>query len=295
MGDKVSVLIPARNEQFLQKTIDDLFAKAGGEIEIVVVLDGYWPDPPLVERDSLVIIHRGESRGMRDGINSAAAIAAGKYLMKTDAHCLFGEGFDEILKADCDDNWLVIPRRMSLDPENWCIDPDGQASRHPVDYEYLSMPNSPGNDAGIHGKVWRDRARERQDIEVDDNMSFQGSCWFLEKAYYERLGGLSNEGYGTFIQEPQELGLKVWLGGGRQVINKKTYYAHLHKGRRYGRGYSLSKRKLHAGTLYAADYWLNNRWEGRVHDLVWLIEKFAPVPSWPDDFYALWDGTKWIP
>jgi glycosyltransferase involved in cell wall biosynthesis len=293
---KVSIVIPSRNEQFLSKTVDDLFEKAAGDIEIIAVLDGWIPDPPLEERDRLTIIHRSKARGMRDAINAAAAIATGKYLMKVDAHCMFGDGYDEILQADCDDDWLVIPRRVSLDAENWCIADTGKS---PVDYEYLSCPNPPGSgrkdDKGIHGKVWRERARERLDIEIDDNMSFQGSCWFMPKAYYHRIGGLNEEGYGTFIQEPQELGLKVWLGGGRQITNKRTWYAHLHKGRRYGRGYFLSKRECHDGTLYAADYWLNNRWENRVHDLVWLIEKFWPVPTWPENYPDLWTGTEWTP
>lgn len=290
---KTSVIIPSRNEQFLPQTINDIFAKAAGDIEIIVTLDGYWPDPILEERPNLILIHRSKAQGMRAAINSAAAVATGQYLMKTDAHCMFGEGFDEILKADCDDDWLVIPRRVSLDAETWAIANTGKS---PVDYEYLSCPNQNGNDAGIHGRVWRDRARDRLGIEIDDNMSFQGSCWFISRDYYvNRLGGLSDEGYGTFIQEPQELGLKVWLGGGRQVINKKTWYAHLHKGNRYGRGYFLSKRETHAGTLYAADFWLNNRWPDRVHDLSWLIERFWPVPSWPDDWASLWEGSKWIP
>ena len=39
----VSIIIPSRNEPFLQHTIDDILAKAAGEIEVIVVLDGYWP------------------------------------------------------------------------------------------------------------------------------------------------------------------------------------------------------------------------------------------------------------
>src|SRR5687768_15915071 len=110
----LSVLIPSRNERFLIPTVDDIFSKAAGEIEIIVTLDGYWPEgwADVVGRydGKLKTIHRGEARGMRDGINSAAAIAKGKYLMKSDAHCMFAEGFDEILKADCDEDWVVVPR-----------------------------------------------------------------------------------------------------------------------------------------------------------------------------------------
>jgi hypothetical protein len=31
---------------------------------------------------------------------------------------------------------------------------------------------------------------------------------------------------------------------------------------------------------YSRDLWLNDRWEGAVHPLSWLIEKFKPVPDW---------------
>jgi hypothetical protein len=39
------------------------------------------------------------------------------------------------------------------------------------------------------------------------------------------------------------------------------------------------------GAHWSADYWLNNRWEKRVHDIEWLVEKFSP-PGWPDDWQA---------
>ena len=36
------------------------------------------------------------------------------------------------------------------------------------------------------------------------------------------------------------------------------------------------------GRLYCIDYWLNNRWEQRVHDFEWLLVKFWPVPTWKE-------------
>ena len=99
------------------------------------------------------------------------------------------------------------------------------------------------------------------------------------------LGGMSEEGYGGFIQEPQEIGLKTWLGGGRVVVNKKTWYAHLHKGKTYGRGYPVRAKEFHDGSTYSTDFWMNNRWSRRVHDMRWLVEKFAPVPTW--------EGYQW--
>ncbi len=126
--------------------------------------------PPLKDHANLILIHRTEAQGMRPAINSAAAIARGKYLMKTDAHCMFERGFDEVLAAECDDNWVVIPRRVSLDAENWAIKKTGKA---PVDYHFLCYPYFHPNEPGIHGLVWNERARARLDIPLDDEMSSQ--------------------------------------------------------------------------------------------------------------------------
>src|SRR3990167_3792893 len=96
MSSKLSVIIPSRNEQFLPRTVADILAKAVGEIEVIAVLDGYWPidgDSHLLLPDDkrLHIIHRGKPRGMRAAINAAAGIAKSQYLMKCDAHCMFDE------------------------------------------------------------------------------------------------------------------------------------------------------------------------------------------------------------
>ena len=72
----VSVVIPSRNEPYLQKTIDEIFLKSRGPAtDVIVVLDGYWPDPPLKDDDRLHIIHRGESRGLRNAVTSAVEMS----------------------------------------------------------------------------------------------------------------------------------------------------------------------------------------------------------------------------
>lgn len=286
VNNKVSILIPVCKEQFLNKTINDLLEKAKGDIEIIVSLDGYWPEE-IIDNPSVQYIHFSNRRGMRACINAGAAISTGQYLMKIDGHCMVDEGFDEKLKADCEENWVVIPRRYRLDPETWT---QTELNKPPIDYEYLNWPHSNPSEIGLHGNVWNDRTLERMDKPVyliDDNMSFQGSCWFMTRKHWDWLGGMSEVGYETFVQEAQEIGLKTWLGGGRVVTNKKTWYAHLHKGRKYGRGYFIDKREMRRGRDFSVDYWMNNRWEDRVHDLDWLIEKFSPVPTWPED-RSLW-------
>jgi glycosyltransferase involved in cell wall biosynthesis len=281
----VSVIIPSRNEKFLGKTVQDLLAKAEGKIEIIVVLEGYWPVPQLVEDNRLIIVHRGEAMGMRNAINAAAAIARGKYLLKCDAHCMFDTGFDKKLAADCEDNWIVIPRRKKLDAENWCID---EYKKRDVDYQFLTCPMTNNDGYTMHGQIWPERDRARRNdprFDIDDNMSFQGSCWFMAKEHFDqRLRGMHEEGYGTFCQEAQELGNKTWLGGGRVVTNKKTWYAHLHKGKKYGRGYFQNMKELVAGNIWSAHHWMNNEEPRMVYKMEWLIDKFWPVPSWPEDW-----------
>lgn len=285
----LSVIIPSRNEIFLQRTTQDLLEKATGEIEVIAVLDGYWPPAEELILDKRVTyLHRGVARGMRSGINSAISIARGEWIMKCDAHCMFAPGFDETLTQNMEDNWLVIPRRKRLDAVNWQIKDVGKPD---VDYEFLSYPHWKPDEVGIHGTIWTERIRERLNdpkYDIDENMSFQGSCWTANRKYFmEHIYPMQEEGYGTFIGEPQEIGLKYWLGGGKTMVNKKTWYAHLHKGKEFGRGYSIGKSELYAGNAYSVDYWMNNKWEKRIHDIQWLIERFMPVPSWPED-RGLW-------
>lgn len=297
----VSIIIASRVDEFLQRTIDDLMAKAEGEVEVIVVLDGYWPDPMLAEDPRVVIIHQGiihDNVGMRGGINAGVDVARGDYIMKIDEHCMVDQGYDVKLAADCKDNWVVIPRRYRLDAHNWAVIEDG---RPPIDYMYLAYPFTGSDDAprNLHGLIWNDRYHKRKDILLDDTMSWQGSCWFMKRKYWQDLiGPLDDKNYGSFIQEAQEIGNKVWLSGGRLVVNKKTWYAHYHKRKEdKGLGFSNHQQRVHMagkekGRQYSIDFWFNNKWGKRVHDFEWLIEKFWPVPTWPDNWPEVYKKRK---
>src|SRR4051812_8750028 len=97
---RVSIVIPSRNERFLVPTVRDLLTHAAGAVEIIVIADGYWPDPPLPSDPRLRILHRGQAMGMRAGINAAVAMARGKYLLKCDAHTAWPLGYDDVLVRD---------------------------------------------------------------------------------------------------------------------------------------------------------------------------------------------------
>jgi glycosyltransferase involved in cell wall biosynthesis len=276
------VVIPSRKERFLAPTVKDALEKASGSVEVVVTLDGYWPDPPLPEDPRLILVHRGQARGMRQGINSAIAASRGEYIMKLDAHCALAEGYDEALKADCEDNWVVVPRRYSLDAEKWC------KQKRPIDYQFLSYPDNQGDRGGpgLHGRTWDQRNRDPALAEkkIDDLMTAQGSCWFMRKDYFYELDLLDVERFGTFGSEFQEIGFKCWLSGGRVVRNKNTWYAHLHKGHKYGRGWPLGKTDADKAVAYA-NTWLHDKsgWPKQTLPFESMIRRFWPVPGWPED------------
>lgn len=292
MGDLVSIVIPSRNEIFLSKTILDLLENSTGNIEIIAVLEGYWPaeqkrefwsTPAIIDDRRVTYLHFSEPRGMRGAINAGVALAKGEFILKCDAHCMFGRGYDEILKGDCGKDWVVVPRRYRMEPEKWEIVKD---DRPPIDYMYLTCPgfHDIASDAGLHGREWHEKNNDPKlkEVLIDDLMSSQGSAWLMCKDYFHYLELLDEESYGTFWNEFQEIGLKVWLSGGRIVVNKKIWYAHLHKGSKYGRGYHLAPEEQEKAANHVRKWMAGKVWYKQTKPLSWLIEHFAPVPMWDE-------------
>lgn len=290
---KTSVLISGRNEPYLGRTVEDVFLKAAGDIEVLVMLDGWEPDYEIKQRDNLRLFHRSVPKGMRCSLNTLAAEAKGKYLFKLDAHCMVGEGYDEILQKDMEEDWISVPSRYSLDVSKW------DRKGHKVEYLYNTFPyvNDEKYGSGFHGKKWigedgigRNMGKleyywmedNRDHIRIDDIQASQGSCWFMTKAMYEKIDG-EDEVHHSFYQEFNELGFKAWLSGGRCVVNKNTWYAHWHKDIPSRYGFSLGQK--HETERFSTWLWMNNRWPKAIKTIQWFAnEKFHPIPSWPRDW-----------
>ncbi len=281
----LSIIIPSRNEKLLAKTVDDIYAKATGEIEVIVVIDGKTDYPLPKMRPNLTLIKKSKAEGLKVAINDAAEIAKGKYLMKTDAHCMFGEGFDEILQNDCKDNWVVIARRYTLNPALWEPKPGNS-----VDYYYLGCPWTNPDLFIMKNRHWKSKVKKMEHILIDDVMTIHGSMWFTTVNHFlNRIGGLDEESFGEFAGEAHEIPLKTWLGGGRVVINKKTWYAHVFM-THIKKKYPISMKALLKEYEDSTRYWTENKWEGRIHDFDWLIEKFWKLPNWPDNWRDYYEG-----
>jgi len=272
----LSVVIPARNEPYLQKTIDDIFDKAEEDLEIITILDGYWPDPPLKEDKRVKVIHWTESRGMRKAINAGAKIAQGKYLMKCDAHCCFDQGFDKKLKADCEYDWTVVPRRYDLRRKTW------ERGDKIYDFQYITNPKD--ERYPMKGANWPEYAERVKVQEICDLMTSQGSCWFMHWQRFWDLGGLDDVNYGTMGREAQETCLKAWLSGGRYVLNRKTWYAHWKKNAGKHHPWRATYPKPVGDREKSRDYviecFTKNNWPLQKRKFEWIIEHFKPVPTW---------------
>lgn len=275
----ISIAIPSKNERFLNETIRDVLNKATGEIEIFPILDGYEPDE-LVEdpRVKYIRLPATDYTKKRHGINEMVRICNGEYVMSVDAHCMFDKGFDEILVRDHKPNWIQIPRRHRLDPIRWDIQPQGD-TRPPIDYEY-PMFEPIIRDHGIHGFKWDARSIERVDIPIDDIITFQGSCWFMTKEWFNKMGFMQIEGYMGWGQEAEELSFTTWMNGGECKVNKNTWYAHLHKGPVYGRMYWMSREENRKSYAYSYNKWIIENKEFFIS----LVKKFEPLPKWPKNW-----------
>lgn len=282
----LTVIIPSRTEKFLQRTIEDVLEKSHGEIEVIPVVDGYWPPQEEMVIDPRVkYLHLEPQKytQKRHGINRAVELAQGDYVMALDAHCMMAPGFDVQLIKDHEPNWVQIPRRNRLDPEAWSLQPQSD-NRPPIDYEYFMYPGKVGKN-GLHGFKWDERTLERWNIPIDDTIEFQGSCWFMTKEWFQRMHFMQIEGYTGWGQEAEEIGFTTRLHGGKVKTNKNTWYAHLHKGAKWGRMYYMSKDSVNESNTYCYQHWVNDNKDFFIS----VIESFPLMPGWPTN----WKDELW--
>lgn len=307
----LSIVIPARNEEFLQTTIDDILGNIEADTEIIVILDGYWPEEPLPDHPRVTIVHHSVSIGQRAATNEGVRTSQAKYIMKVDAHVAFGKGFDRILIEDCQPDWTMIPMLYNLHVFDWQCVGCGNRTYQGVkpekckkcqfeDFEMV-MVWKPREGKGpyvswrfdnqMQFQQWRKHCR-RPEAQGDfvETLSFAGPCFFIHRDRYWELDGC-DEAHGSWGQFGTEWACKTWLSGGKLITTRKTWFAHLFrtgnfKGSGYNGGsfpYPLSGKAVARAKEYSRDLWLNDKWSKAKHPLSWLVEKFWPVKGWEQE------------
>lgn len=299
----LSILIPARNEVWLAKTIDNILENIEGDTEIIAILDGYWSEPVIKDHPRVNLIHHSKPVGQRKATNEAARLSESKFIMKCDAHCAFDKGFDVKLMADCEYDWTVIPRMYNLHAFDWkCLKCGFQWYMGPDPTKCEKCDNTtsfekivywkPRNrtrsdfmrfDKDLHFQYWRQYERRPQaQGDICETMSLLGACWIMHRNRFFDLEGLDEE-HGSWGQMGTELACKSWLSGGKLMVNKKTWFSHLFRTRPgFSFPYHIQNSEISRARVYSRHLWLEGGWMKAIHPISWLINKFSPVPGWED-------------
>jgi len=302
---ELSIIIPARNEMFLAKTIKDILTNIRGDTEVIAVCDGNWADPLIEDNPRVTLIYHSESIGQRAATNKAAKFSRAKYLMKLDAHCGFAEGFDAILMADMQDDFTMAPIMRNLHAFDWVCKKCGDRRYQGItptecpkcdnkteferDIVWISKTNPQSTsycfDPEPHFQYFTEfKKRPEGQGDLTETMSLQGSCFMATRDKYFELN-LCDEILGSWGSQGIEVACKTWLSGGRVVVNHKTWYSHMFrtKGGDFGFPYHLSGRQTQHAKNSVKDLFFNNKWPLQKRPLSWLLEKFWPVPGWTEE------------
>ena len=302
----LSVIIPGRNEEFMRQTIDNVLKNIKADTEVIAIFDGYWPDPAIPQNDRLTVIHHEDSIGQRAAYNEGVNLSQARYVMKLDAHCAIGPGFDRILMDNCEHDWTVVPRMYNLWAFDWeckrcghrvyqakgkperCEKCGSRYSKKHIVWKEKTNPTSDYMrfDSDLKFQYWRDfKKRPEASGDVTDLMSFIGACWFMERSRHFEIGGL-DEKHGSWGQVGTEMACKAWLSGGRLAVCKKTWFAHMFRTNRavgFGFPYKISGKQVGHARRHNRKLFWDNTWDGQKYPLSWMLEKFWPVPGWTEE------------
>jgi len=294
LDKELSILIPARNEMFLSRTIQSILENIEADTEVIAVLDGGWAKPAIPQDDRVNVIYLPESIGQRAATNLACRLSKAKYVMKVDAHCSFDKGFDRKMIAEMYDDWTMVPTMRNLWAYDWkcykcgkreyqdrlpvCPDCGNKMKRkmlwigkeRPQSNSYCFTPEPKFG----YFREFNKRPEGKGDI--TPTMSLQGSCFMLTRDKYWELD-ICDEKFGSWGSQGIETAVKTWLSGGQVMVNKKTWYAHMFRTKpNFGFPYKLSGKQVSRAKYYAKDLFFNKK-------LVPLIEKFWPIPGWTQE------------
>ena len=321
----LSIIIPARNEMFISNTVNDLVKNKRGKTEIIVVLDGAWANPSIQDHPDVTILYLPEAIGQRAATNAGVKLSKAKYVAKVDAHCCFDEGFDLKLMADMQDDWTVTPAMYNFHVFNWVCKKCGNKWYQGSTPTQCMKDNTNGHppedindscdskefereliwkrresrrnefyrfDKNLHFQYWGSfKNRPEGQPELAPTMSIPGNFFMLTREKYWELnicdeGMAGKAGWG---QQGVEVACKTWLSGGKLVVNKKTWYAHMFRtqGGDFGFPFPFSGNEQEETREKSKKFWLEpnlkERFPQAVHEFQWLLDKFKPIPDWHDN------------
>jgi rubrerythrin len=315
----LSILIPARNEQFLAKTVENILENIESDTEIIVGLDGQLAEPSIPQHERVTVVFYPQSIGQRSMTNQLCKLSKAKYVMKVDAHCAFDKGFDrKLIEAmEGHGDWTIAPIMRNLHAFDWvckkCGDRRYQGPTptscpkcdNTTDFEKDILwigKNSPQSksycfDSEPHFQYFGEWCKTPTYLEqvktgLTESMSLQGSCFMMTRDRYWELN-ICDEAFGSWGSQGIEVAVKSWLSGGKVMICHNTWYAHMFRtqGGDFGFPYPIRGSDQERAKHFAKNLFFNNKWEKAIHPLSWLVEKFWPVKGWEEKDLIALKGT----
>lgn len=317
---ELSILIPARSEEFLARTIEDLIANSEAKTEIIAVLDGQWAEPAIPQHPMVNVIYVPKAIGQRAATNMACRLARGKYVAKVDAHCMFDKGFDRKLLEGFKqegDNVVMVPVMKNLWAFDWkCLSCGLRTYQGPTKEKcevcggknikrkmvWLAKDNLTKSQTHKSGRgptsvtfcfdsephfqyfnEFKERAVYKEQLKtgLTETMSIQGSFFMCTR---EKYWELLSEDFGSWGNQGIQVATAFWLSGGRVLCNQNTWYAHLFRtqGGDFGFPYKQNEKEIKATKKKIKDQVFNNKIPGQTKPLIWLLDKFWPVKGWTE-------------
>lgn len=306
----LSIIIPARSEMFLSKTIEDILKNLEAETEVIAVLDGEWADPTISQHERVNVIYVPKSIGQRAATNLGVKLSRARFVCKLDAHCSFDKGFDRKMIEVMQDDWTLVPIMRNLWAFDWkCLNCGWKKYQGPTPEKceqcgkkdkikrkmmWIGKHNPQSTsfcfDSEPHFQYFENYKhrpqyiKDKQEKGLTETMSLQGSCFMCAREKYWELK-LCDETMGSWGNQGIEVAVKTWLSGGKVMVNHKTWYAHLFRtqGGDFGFPYSQSESEVAKCKFKVRDLLFCSKWKKAKYPLSWLVKRFMPVPGWTEE------------
>ncbi len=310
MQYKLSILIPARSEEFLKNTVENILENKESKTEIIVGLDGKWSNPPLVQHQDVNIIYVPKSLGQRGITNLCAKLSRAKYVLKLDAHCSIDKGMDRKMiefMEKVGDNVTAVPVMRNLHAYDWVCecgerkyqdkggicDKCGKQMIKDLKWCGKERPQSTSYcfDSEPHFQYFNEYSKrpevrkQAKETGFTETMSLQGSCFMATRENYWKWE-LCDESLGSWGSQGIELCLKTRTLGKNILVNRSTWYSHMFRTKAvndFGFPYPQSGRDVQRTKRNVKNLFWTNSWNKQIYPLSKVIEQFMPIPGWSEE------------
>jgi len=201
----VTIIITARDEKYVNKTIDDIIDKTSySKLKEIIVIDDCSEEP--IKHDQARVIRNSQPLGLIYNRHMAATLADTPAIISIDPHCKVSPEwlFPLIVKLIENYKNISVPLTQVLDPEKWETDRKkniGENTRWNWNLDFR----------------WGDNISKGS-----YSPAVAGHCFAFTKEWFDESDGFDTA-MGVWGGENIEFSLKTWLcGGSVQVVNSRV-------------------------------------------------------------------------